>query len=280
MKYFADILQYYAILVIKEQFMNDFERIIVSSESLLNCKITIHDWTGIFCNEFGQSFLLNKRKSHRKFNCCEKDFNRKCLNHCSIDIQKQLLKYQKPFVHNCWNGFQEFVVPIKRKNILLGALFAGIWSTEKMQKNEFDDPYPEKNAADLIPVLCAIADGLISKLEQLTVEEQSDKNNRKNQIYEFIKYHAAEHITLKDLADELYLSQSRTSHLVKELTRMSFQNLIKLERLNRAKNLLKTTSDPIYIIAENIGIKDEFHFNRLFKKEFGIPPGKFRKEEH
>ena len=48
-------------------------------------------------------------------------------------------------------------------------------------------------------------------------------------------------------------------------------------RLQKAKELLKTTSFKIYEIAGMAGYRNVEHFNRTFKKHIGITPAQFRK---
>lgn len=50
-------------------------------------------------------------------------------------------------------------------------------------------------------------------------------------------------------------------------------------RMQKAKELLKTTNFKVYEIAEMIGYHNVEHFNRVFKKIFEINPTKYRKSE-
>lgn len=47
-------------------------------------------------------------------------------------------------------------------------------------------------------------------------------------------------------------------------------------RLNRAVELLMTTEDKTYIIAEKVGYPEQNYFSYVFKKKFGVSPTKFR----
>jgi len=48
--------------------------------------------------------------------------------------------------------------------------------------------------------------------------------------------------------------------------------------MNRARELLVTTSIPIGTIGEQAGYPDALYFSRIFKRHFGVPPSKFREE--
>ena len=49
-------------------------------------------------------------------------------------------------------------------------------------------------------------------------------------------------------------------------------------RMNQIKLLLTTTDLPANKIAASVGILNEQHFNKIFKKKVGMTPGKYRKE--
>ena len=46
-------------------------------------------------------------------------------------------------------------------------------------------------------------------------------------------------------------------------------------RINKAKELLKTTSLSLAEISEAVGFNDYFYFIKKFKKEVGVTPGKY-----
>jgi AraC-like DNA-binding protein len=48
------------------------------------------------------------------------------------------------------------------------------------------------------------------------------------------------------------------------------------ERLRRAQQWLLASDEPVKAIAERIGIPDAFHFSKLFKRQFGLPPVRYR----
>jgi 2-isopropylmalate synthase len=58
---------------------------------------------------------------------------------------------------------------------------------------------------------------------------------------------------------------------------MTFQDLVKEERMKRARTLLKETSQSVENVAASVGYENVEHFNRLFKKSYGITPVQYRK---
>ena len=47
-------------------------------------------------------------------------------------------------------------------------------------------------------------------------------------------------------------------------------------RLSKAVELLETTDDKTYVIAEKVGYQEQNYFSYVFKKRFGVSPTKYR----
>lgn len=84
-------------------------------------------------------------------------------------------------------------------------------------------------------------------------------------------------ITLKALADKYYISDSWLSVQLKERLGMSFPNYLASMRIQRAKELMGDEGLSLEMIAKEVGFKDYFYFNKVFKKVEGMAPSKFRK---
>ena len=59
---------------------------------------------------------------------------------------------------------------------------------------------------------------------------------------------------------------------------MTFTEYLNTVRLNVAKDLLITSNYNLSEIAREAGYTDLSYFSKLFKKEYGISPSKYRKE--
>ena len=86
-------------------------------------------------------------------------------------------------------------------------------------------------------------------------------------------------VTLESLAENFHLSTPYLSKYIKEKSGMTFQDLVKETRLKKALILLKETAQNVETIAENVGYENVEHFNRLFKKTFGMTPVQYRREK-
>jgi AraC-like DNA-binding protein/mannose-6-phosphate isomerase-like protein (cupin superfamily) len=66
------------------------------------------------------------------------------------------------------------------------------------------------------------------------------------------------------------------SRLFKRYFQMTFKECLQLIRLNRAANLLASTSKPVEEIIADIGYENSSYFHRLFKERYGMTPKQFR----
>ncbi|MGO5097370.1 helix-turn-helix domain-containing protein [Agathobaculum sp. LCP25S3_E8] len=96
------------------------------------------------------------------------------------------------------------------------------------------------------------------------------------QITAFIKEHLSEKLTLDQAAEQVYLSKSYFCRIIKDELGCTFTEYVNRLRIERSKTLLCATGMPIAEIACAVGFDDQSYFTRIFKKQIGIAPGKFR----
>ena len=105
----------------------------------------------------------------------------------------------------------------------------------------------------------------------------TDANNYiiKNAI-KFMYEHYVLKLSLIDVADQCFISNWHLSKLLNQYTGKGFFEIINRIRIDKAKELLKTTSYKIQDISEKIGFQDVTHFSRIFKNYEGVSPKEFR----
>mgnify|MGYP002508902513 CR=1 FL=1 len=64
-----------------------------------------------------------------------------------------------------------------------------------------------------------------------------------------------------------------------ENTGTTFQEAVKAARMKRARTMLKETNRTVESIAAEVGYETVEHFNRLFKKAYGMTPVQFRRNK-
>jgi len=86
---------------------------------------------------------------------------------------------------------------------------------------------------------------------------------------------AAPH-TVRSLAEQVALSPSRLSHLFSQQTGTTLTRALQDARLRYAARLLEGTDLPVQSVATASGFVSAFHFSRLFRARFGVPPKDYR----
>lgn len=81
-----------------------------------------------------------------------------------------------------------------------------------------------------------------------------------------------------ELATTVRLSSSRLRHIFKAETGVSLTRFALALKLERARGLLETTRLSVKEIGGMVGICHESHFVHLFRKQYGLPPGFYRRQ--
>ena len=115
------------------------------------------------------------------------------------------------------------------------------------------------------------------RLHDLISFNPGDKNAEIiSQMKEYIAANYQDGITLSEMARKFNLSSGHLSNLFHEETGESFSEYLNVIRLNKAKELLKTTDHKIYQIADQLGFNDAYYFSSWFKKQVGASPTTYR----
>ncbi len=103
----------------------------------------------------------------------------------------------------------------------------------------------------------------------------SEKDERITGILNYIQENYL-NVSLDDLSKEFYLSKPYLSKFIKEKSGMTFGENVQKIRLKKASSLLKNGNMKIEKVAESVGYPSVEHFNRQFKKKYGMTPVQYR----
>lgn len=116
----------------------------------------------------------------------------------------------------------------------------------------------------------------VSKTAESCFTSARDKYLRKAVL--LIHADPAREWTVEELSRRVGLSRSALAmRFVQHLGEPPMQHLARW-RITLAADALKSTCDPVMQIAGRVGYQSEAAFNRAFKRLYGIPPAKWRKE--
>ncbi len=83
-------------------------------------------------------------------------------------------------------------------------------------------------------------------------------------------------ITLQQLADHYSYSENYLSNLFKREAGKTFSEILTQERLIQAHNLISSTTMPVTIVMEQVGISNKTFFYKKYKQFYHSTPGKDR----
>lgn len=110
--------------------------------------------------------------------------------------------------------------------------------------------------------------------------EEERSNTTKHVILEAKQYirdnYRDPDLSVEKICHRLHMSPAYFSTMFKKETGQAYIAYLTEVRLNRAVELLMTTDDKTYIIAEKVGYPEQNYFSYVFKKKFGISPTKYR----
>ena len=96
-------------------------------------------------------------------------------------------------------------------------------------------------------------------------------------VRETIEEHIAKpDFTVEQLCKLVFMSHSQLHRKLDALTGCSPNKFIRMIRLNKARELLKNSSDSISSIALDCGYNDPGYFGRIFKQEYQLTPQEWR----
>lgn len=174
------------------------------------------------------------------------------------------------------------VKPKKLKEYLIYAFIRAAKSRKSLIPDELYDQLVEniqcgihgcESYRDLKPAVMK----LVHQLREYSRKAES-KNNHiiVQKMINYIRENYMENLSLEMAASRFHFSPSYFSVLFKACSGMGFSEYLTAVRIQKAQELLRHTSLKVYEISEKVGYKDAAYFNRIFRKEVGISPYKYR----
>ena len=122
--------------------------------------------------------------------------------------------------------------------------------------------------------MCAYISAMMTKNEQTP-----NAKNHVEAVKEYIEKNYTSPISLKEISENLYISQSYLSALFKEQIGVNFLQYLTDLRIEKAKELLETSNLKVYEVAERVGYTDTRYFSEIFRKQTGCLPKQWKKPQ-
>jgi transcriptional regulator GlxA family with amidase domain len=114
------------------------------------------------------------------------------------------------------------------------------------------------------------------KCYPVLLTEKASMRPRTRRIVDDMRSNLHRKLSLDAIAKTGSLSRSHLCHSFKAEIGMSVGQYLKALRMKKAGELLETTSLSVKQIAAEVGMNDQSHFVRTFKKTYGQTPSEYR----
>ncbi|MGJ9385043.1 AraC family transcriptional regulator [Salipaludibacillus sp. CF4.18] len=119
---------------------------------------------------------------------------------------------------------------------------------------------------------------ILTIIRPYTKEISPTLDSRFQHLFYFIDKNLSKKLTLKTLANEVYISESHLSLLFRESLKMSPMEYVRKVRIQKARELLLSSSLPLIDVAEQIGYNDQSQLSRAFRQAVGVNPLEYRRK--
>ena len=241
---------------------------------VLEGSITMRNGYYTYCLRQGDIFILNDREMH-SFESTGED---------NMVMMLQLdLSYFSRYYDNLKNNF--FVTDTDDDNDesldVLKNILARIMM-EILQKGYGYEHKVIESTHNLIACLMADFQYFVMEDGKFRNETKNKGNKilagRLNRITDYMYDNYNRKLTLSEIAEREHLSIYYLSHIIKEATGLSFQDLLSYIRVEESEKLLLGTNKKIGTIAEETGFSAVRYYIKHFEQWFGMHPLEYRKK--
>lgn len=199
--------------------------------------------------------------------------NEECIR-CDSLLLERCLKSLLPEQHLCHAGLYDSAMPILKDGVVAGFLLMGRVRAERSPVRE--DPLYQRLPLLKEEQLLALYDLLPHILFSSGIRIERDPLIEELSAY--IKENLQADLRVEALCARFHLSKNSLYRVFREHFDQSVNEYIIGCRLERAKELLAGSKEPLYMVAEKVGMDQYAYFSKLFKERVGINPAAYRKE--
>ena len=277
--------------------------------------VTIKDFYGLMLKTLGVSEVMRSYINHESAYCLLVKSRPRAFSHCvstsNQNLREHLQKQGEPFkgfVGVCWCGVREFVMPVYCGETVIGAITVGVAKCgPERQASTFDrlaqeygfdrdqlrsvyatlnDDLPDlarirhetEGWALTLQLLCEkfIDPEQLKAAVRMADGGQDPHGDKLNQAILYIKNHLSEPVTVEQVANACYCSESSLAHLFKRQMNVGVNAFIIGERLLLAKRLLVHIDLTVAEIAARCGFGSNKYMTGMFKRKLGETPTEYR----
>ncbi len=209
----------------------------------------------------------------------------KCL--CSDEDLLEECRKQRSFcLHTCHAGLADAAIPIIKNDITVGYIVMGqlrVSFTKKEIRHKLSWMKEDVDKImDLYQHLPKYSERQIDSLSNLLSHIlfdnaiEIDYNDFITFATTYIKNNLNKDLSIPHLCAVLHVSKNFLYQSFHKNRGCTVNGYINRQRIKQAQKLIRETNEPIYRIAEGVGIPNYTYFCRLFKKLTGLSPNSYR----
>ncbi|GFN33218.1 AraC family transcriptional regulator [Paenibacillus xylaniclasticus] len=189
----------------------------------------------------------------------------------------------EPWHYSCI-GFSGTMIDaiLQRTSLTVNPIFDNPPGMDKDRFSQFNE-LSERPGGDL-QMQGVLYELLAALVRQAPATNDAEEERRPRETYvrravDFIHRHYDEEVTIRQLSDYLGLDRKYVATLFREALGIPPQQYLLRYRMDKACELLRSTSLSIAETARSVGYKDALLFSRMFKKVVGVPPSRYNRCE-
>ncbi|OOF42105.1 DNA-binding transcriptional regulator AraC [Rodentibacter rarus] len=138
------------------------------------------------------------------------------------------------------------------------------------QESESNDLLKKEMSSALLEYL------LMKCVSVENAKESPPIDSRILRVCDLILENLSQNFSVEYFANQVFLSESRLSHLFKQSLGVGLIQWREQQRISEAKKLLYFSTLSISKIAKSLGYEDSLYFSKIFKKHTALSPSQFR----
>ena len=233
--------------------------------------------------------LIYTNKKHRDF-CAfvqSTPLGLEGCKRCDSVMLKAAKDGSRPFSHICHAGLYDTSVPIIKDGVTAGyILLGGIKAVreldsetlKKLRALGLDESVTQKKHTETVFLSEDERLSLLRLVSVILFENaiEIDHGELMNGITEYIEKNLSSGLSVDVICKTFFISKNRLYASFHSYFGKTLNEYVTQRRIKKAKVLLNESSASITEIAEAVGIGSYAYFSKLFKKQTGMTPKKYR----
>ena len=200
---------------------------------------------------------------------------------CDGRLLEACKKSQSLESHICHAGLYDFAMPIEKDGLVVAYIIMGRVRSEKTPprsdyrfdgSDELYGRIPYISSSQISSLICLMPHILFNSAIKICTDGLVDE------IKAYLADNLGERTTVDILCRKFHISKNTLYALFKDELGCTVNDYKNGIRIRRAQELLLSTDEPVWAIAEAVGISNYPYFCRLFKRTVGVTALRYRAE--